>query len=288
MRRLTILRYALGGLAGLVLMTLPLTAVTPNAADLPPDEAAFFAAGMRLQQEAWRQFTALAEEPDADVDPRTIAYGKGLLLLNRQPVTQGALRDADGLFAQVAASGDDEVALAARYYQARLRELHFEPKDPEAAQEIYAELITEAPASFWGQLSFMKSAQLLLWAEGEPADAAETLDTLWARGDALLTHPVMRRLFFRFLGEAYLLYEVSERKGRDAFLESAAHGFMSSNNAADMLLRIAGLSVRLDEPAVALAHYRQYLAECPLDTRHQLAEEAIAALEEGKEVRYEP
>jgi tetratricopeptide (TPR) repeat protein len=91
------------------------------------------------------------------------AYGLALSLLNLQPKTRGNIERAQELFEELAANGEtDDLVINARYFLARIDQVHRTQVDPEAAIEAYRRLLEDFPDKPTAEKAVPKLASALL------------------------------------------------------------------------------------------------------------------------------
>ncbi|QYM78646.1 hypothetical protein K0B96_15280 [Horticoccus luteus] len=237
------------------------------------DSARYFA------NEAHHEFERVLKQPGGDT--REVRLGAALSLLSVQPVLPDNLARARATLHELA-TGDDEFALAAKYFEARMAQAFREEPDFDAAAAGYRALIREHGTNYWGQLALMKLAVLTLYVL--PADnAAARL----AAVEAMLpqAEPVNARDLHLMLADATLYYE---RPETDALAHLVAAGKLSEHLPlsetirADMYVQIGDLSARLGQLAQANAYAAKLAKEFPRDWRNWSLRQVIDAVAAGK------
>jgi tetratricopeptide (TPR) repeat protein len=91
------------------------------------------------------------------------AYGLALSLLNLQPKTNRNIERAQELLRGLAARGKtDDIVINARYFLARIDQVHLAQVDPEAAIEAYRRLLEDFPDQPLAEKAVPKLASILL------------------------------------------------------------------------------------------------------------------------------
>ena len=115
---------------------------------------------------------------------REARFGRGVALLDRQPVTPGQVDEARQLFIALADSGTDDAAQGARFFLGRIAQHHLaQPDDAEAARQFH-QLIAEHEESIWAQSALGRLALLEIYGLNTGATPAMRL----ANAEKLLAH----------------------------------------------------------------------------------------------------
>ena len=242
------------------------------------------------QDSAWRRSTellvddALAKLPtehsaSGDAEGRTIAYTRGVLLLNAQPKLQRNIDQARSLLETVRQTrGDDETGLSALYYLARIAQFYADPRDPAAAATLYSELIARAPRHPLAQEAAARLAALRLFEDVPPEEEAKRLAEFEGMADRL-TVPTARR-DLHFVLAAALLESTADKEGALRHLLAAEEaGIVRQELVGSTLVRIAVLARELGHREVAITHYKKFLASFQRDGRVYMLSEQLKALE---------
>lgn len=267
------LPLAAPALAFLVLGTAASSAL---AKDTTPDP---WAAALRFDySSAAKGFSRLhAASPD---DPRA-ALGLASALLGRQPRTQANILEARQILEQVAATSpaDSSFALAARLLLGRIAEDHLVPPRPEEARERYESLLREHAGR---PLADQAAVHLALIAAFRPPGEAPLESTaLHARIDelraAVRSPGVVREL--HALQASLLLQEQALSAALPHLLAARAIGYRQADRNSDADLSIAEIARETGDAALAVKHYRAFLAARPRDSRASTVRRHVAELE---------
>lgn len=214
-------------------------------------------------------------------------FAAAVMAIDYQPVTQDRLHAAEAKFAELA-RGDDELAAAAGYLQARMHQVHFQEPDYERAAELYRALAERQPRSHWAQLGLVKYSLLLLYALPAPSAPAERI----AAAEALLPQleePQLVRDLQLQLGRAGTFYEQPLDGVLPHFIIADRMGGLIGQAKEDLIVYIGELSLRAGHYAQARAYFERYLREYTYNMRLVTVKrrlEDLAALEakarEGK------
>lgn len=207
-----------------------------------------------------------------------VQLGRAAALMNSQPRLPSKLAEAQRVLEEIAAGhpGTDE-AMAAEYLLARLENDYRRPGDFARAAAIYRRVIDREPGHFFAQLALSKYAFVRLYEAIAPGEQAARFAELEALGTRL-TLPFARRNFHYLMGDAAMRFGLSRRTARDHYRQAIEAGIPFRRNLADAYLRVAEISVELDEPDEARRFYQRYLDEFPIETRRKLIEDRLAAL----------
>ncbi len=209
---------------------------------------------------------------------REAAFAAAVVLLDRPPVTDAKLTTAAAQLADLA-RGDDEIAAAAGYLEARLYQAHFFSPDPARAARAYAALAARQPHSPWAQLGLVKLALLRLYVLPEPASPAARV----AAAEALLAQveiPALQRDLHLVLGRGRLFFQLPGVLPH--LLAADRIGGLAGTVRSDLQLQIAELSRRAGEPAQARRYFKAFLAENEVDPRVYTVRARLAEMA-GKE-----
>lgn len=122
-------------------------------------------------EEAWRDLATLKvtdahsafEEAYKMTESQESAYGLALCLLNTQPKTNGNIEEARRLLEGLADDGEtDATKINARYFLARIDQVHQTEIDREAAIEAYRSLLEDFPDNSLAEKAVSKLASALL------------------------------------------------------------------------------------------------------------------------------
>lgn len=249
-------------------------AVSRSTADSAVD--AWLALDERRLEDAARLFTQARR--DGDTSART-TYGLALARLNAQPRTRGTLDNARATFAAVTTDhpGTEE-GIRARYFLARIDQIHAYTPNPVAARTAFLALLTDHPDHLFAQLGLAKVADIDLYDPTlSPADRLARFEQLSARSPAL-THWPARRDFHQFMAQAALYFDLPLPLAQTHLMAALDAGFSSAINRANILFRAAEVARALDDAALAHRLYDEFVTVLPRDARARLARERRDAL----------
>ncbi len=227
-----------------------------RAATPPSDEVteAWQLVANHLGRDAYGKLDEIAGPPT-----RERTFAQAVIAIDYQPVTQSRLHETEAIFEQLA-RGDDEIAAASAYLQARMYQIHYQQQDYAKAAALYRALAARQPHSHWAQLGLVKTGLLLLYALPEPAKPADRI----AAAAALLPQIEDRKLWRDLqlqLGRAGTFYEQPLDTVLPHLLAAdQVGGFIGQVNA-DLLTMIGELSLRAGHYAQARAYFERYLRE---------------------------
>lgn len=151
-------------------------------------------AGGQQLDEAWQDLATLKvsdahaafEKAHKTTGTQESAYGLALSLLNLQPKTNRNIERAQEMLEELAADGEtDAFIINARYFLARIDQVHRTEVDPEAAIESYRRLLEDYPDNPLAEKAVPKLATALL-IQNLPDDVWEArYDEVSARMDRL-------------------------------------------------------------------------------------------------------
>ena len=186
-------------------------------------------------------------------------FAQAVVAIDYQPVTQSRLHEAEVVFEELA-GGDDEIAAASAYLQARMHQVHFQQPDYVRAAELYRALAARQPHSHWAQLGLVKVGLLLLYVLPAPATPVERI----AAAAALLPRieeKELRRDLQLQLGRAGTFYEQPLDTVLPHLLAADAVGGLVGQTYTDLLAAIGELSLRAGHYAQSRVYFERYLKE---------------------------
>lgn len=259
--------------AGLCCVLLPLAGAAAPAGDGTTEAWQFMA--KQLPRDAYARLGRIPGAPS-----REQVLASAVVAVDYQPVTPDRLHDAEAVFAELA-RGDDEVADAAAYMQARLYQVHFQSPDYLRAAALYRALAERHPASHWAQLGLVKLGLLLLYTLPEPAAPAERI----AAATALLTRiqdvKLQRDLHLQ-IAHAGTFYEQPLDSVLAHLKEVDRIGGLVGQVPEDLAVALGELSLRAGHYAEARAYFEAYLRDFTPNLRSVTVRrrlEDLAALE---------
>ncbi len=142
---------------------LMLTALSVSGADGTVPDPQLDAAWLDLATLKVSDAHAAFEKAYKKTGSQESAYGLALSLLNLQPKTNGNLEAAQELLEGLAADGETDAAMInARYFLARIDQVHRKEVDPDAAVEAYRRLLEDYPEHPLAEKAVPKLATALL------------------------------------------------------------------------------------------------------------------------------
>jgi len=205
--------------------------------------------------------------------------GLAVALLGLQPKSQGNVNRARELLTPLAESGTvDDLTLQARYFLARIAQLHDREPDLDLARRHYRHLFTEHPQAPLAQVAAVKYVLLSVNAVVEASVMRNALAELESLAP-LFTYAPARRDYHALMAIAYLRHAPDELVAARAHsLAAEEAGYADAERRVSNLLRIAELSRVLGDAATARLYYERFLASASRDTRVLLVRERLAAL----------
>jgi len=223
-------------------------------------------------------FTDLAADPNWPLR-RDALFGRALALLNTQPQTQDKVRLAEALFAEVrSVSAADDLGIGARYFSARLHQVHFQPANVARAREELLALGNDHPGHYLGQLAWVRLAFIELFAPGE----AEAKRAVLARYEALSLPWIDEHLsavFHTVLGDATMVIFGDAVRATVHYRKVVQNPEVRELTLVDALVRIGETAHQAGVADVATDAYRQVLALSPRDPRAWFIRNRLAGLE---------
>jgi hypothetical protein len=230
--------------------------------------------------QALKVFDPATKSADAAV-AREARFGRGVALLDLQPVSPAQIEEARGLLTALAESGDDDIAAGARFFLGRIAQHHQAKPDAAEAARQFRLLLAGHEPSVWAQSAVSRLALLELY-ELDPARppaagvaAAEQLLAHAHTADAQceLHLAIANAIFYHRLpvGGALPHLLAAERLGR-----------MNWTARSETLVEIAELSRLSGQREQAAKFYRLFLAENPRDLRHYIVKERLAEVTRDK------
>lgn len=243
---------------------------------------------------AWQLMaSSLARDAYARLDrikgapTREQEFAQAVVVIDYQPVTPDRLHEAEAVFAELA-RGDDEIADAAAYMQARLHQVHYQQPDPVRAAALYRALADRHPASHWAQLGLVKLGLLLLYALPEPAAPAERMAAATALLPRIKEEKLQRDLHLQ-IAHAGTFYEQPLDTVLPHLIEVDRIGDLVGQAPEDLAIKLGELSLRAGQYAQARAYFEAYLRNFTPNIRSVTVRrrlEDLAALEaKAKEAR---
>ena len=217
----------------------------------------------------------------AATDPmvaRQARFGRGVSLLDLQPVTESQLREATRIFTALAESGTDDPAQGALFFLGRIPQHHQAVPDGALAIRNYRRLVTAYPESIWAQTALTRLALLELYAP----DGAAGSDQRVARAEKLLAlahTPDSESDLHLAVAYAIFFYRLPPTRALPHLLAVERLGRVTGTIRYHALLQIAELSRLGGEKAQAEHYFRQFLVKFPAAGEVGAVRERLADLE---------
>ncbi len=220
---------------------------------------------------------AKAYTPRDEVDARAVRLAMGLALMNYQPRTDDTIRRALVEFeALIAHGGDDEAAITARFFTARIWQMHAEPVDLRRARALYVALAKDHPGHRLAQYAWVKVGTMDLYLDHGP-DAKTRIRRVEGYLDKL-SDPAVRRSLRHVLGQACQVLIDDPARALIHYEAALADGLAKDNLLADVMLRAAECARRVGDSGKARGYLNTYLERYPRSHASQLAREILASL----------
>jgi len=231
----------------------------------PSRATAWQDASRLLLKDAHRTFveTKVAAGPER----REARFGEAITILNLQPRTDAHIGRSRRLLENlVAEHADDEVDVFARFFLARLLELHVQPAETAVARHLYRELVDAHPGD---PLAERAAAQLVLidaYADISPGERQRRLTALENLGPRLTT-PAGRRDFYLNLGNACIDFGLGSDRALNYLLVADRAGITDPTTQANTWIAIGELARATGQIPLARTYYDRFLAAFPRDSR---------------------
>jgi TolA-binding protein len=220
---------------------------------------------------------AKAHVPLNAADARAAKLAMGLALMNYQPRTDETIKGALAAFEDLVATGvDDEATIAARYFIARIWQMHAEPADPRLARSLYLALARKHPTHRLAQYAWVKIGTMDLYLDHSP-DAKARIRRVEGYLDKL-SDPAVRRSLRHVLGQACQVLVDDPERALTHYEAALADGIAKDNLLADVMLRAAECARRVGDAGKARSYLNSYLERYPRSHASQLAREILASL----------
>jgi len=228
-------------------------------------------ASMLFINEAYDDFMQIRKTGES---PREADFGVALMLLNKQPKSDGNLDRAAGIFERISGSGDDDLGMLAGYYRARIEQIHRRTQNPAKAVELFTKLIERHPEHPMAQFAVVKRAMIEIYDDSPLESKRQLLAALDETADEM-THPPAKRDLELLLADSYARLFQDDGRTLDHLLAADAIGITRAKPRADVWIRIAELARLLGKKDVAATYYRKFLKEFQRDNRHYTIEERL-------------
>jgi hypothetical protein len=209
---------------------------------------------------------------------REAHFGRGVALLDKQPVSASQIAEARALFTALADSGTDDPAQGARFFLGRIAQHHqAQPDAPEAARQ-FRRLIAEHEDSVWAQSALSRLALVELYELEQSSPPAVRI----AAAEKLLAHahaPAAESELHLAIADATFFYRLPPGGALPHLLAAERLGRLDWTARAEVLVQIAELSRLAGERRQAARFFRTFLQENPRDLRHYIVAERLAEME---------
>ncbi|MBK8856114.1 MAG: tetratricopeptide repeat protein [Opitutaceae bacterium] len=214
-------------------------------------------------------------------DPATVRearFGRAVALLARQPIEPAQIEAARVIFAGLAGEENSDIALAARFYLARIAQHHAAQPDEAAAVGYYRQIIELQPESIWAQTALSRLAILQIY----PLDAVQSPAERISRTEKLLDlarGPAAQCELHWLLAEAVFFYQLPAVQALPHLLAAEKLGRLDAVAQADVTVQIAEVSVIAGDVEQARTFYQKLLDGFPRDQRRFMVQQKLAALD---------
>ena len=254
--------------------------------------AAVLAATLPAAEDAWTrisrfEFNAAADELGATREPSTREQrlAHAVALLNRQPRTPGTIDAAAGRLAEIVTEkSSDDVGRWARFFNARIAQLHRQPADAVRASAIFRELIAEDVSHPAAQRALLKLAVLLVYDPDVEPDRARGFRAAEELG-AQLADDAGRAELRLMLGRAAIFFRLPAEVCIAHLQAALESGVATPFLRAATLFALGEFARESGRRDLALTSYRRFLAENQRDQRVMLVREHLATLEQTTAAR---
>ena len=209
---------------------------------------------------------------------REAQFGRGVALLDEQPVTVSQVEEARALFAALAWSGTDDFAQGARFFLGRIAQHHLAQPDAAEAARQFRQLIAEHESSVWAQSALSRLALLEIYELDLSSPPAARL----AEAEKLLAHartPSAESELHLAMADAIFFYRLPATGALPHLLAAERLGRLDWTARMDVLVQIAELSRLAGNREQAARFYRTFLKENPRDLRHYDVSQRLAEVE---------
>jgi tetratricopeptide (TPR) repeat protein len=225
-----------------------------------------------------RQALEVFDRHLSDANPavaREARFGRGVALLDRQPVSPAQVEEARALFTVLADSGRDDPAQGARFFLGRIAQHHLAIPDAAEAARQFRLLIAADENSVWGQSALGRLALLEIY-ELNPAWAPAAR---LAEAEKLLAHAhtsAAQSDVHYAIADAVFFYRLPPAGALPHLLAAERLGRLDWTARAEVLVQIAELSRLSGNRPQAAQFYRTFLKENPRDLRVYIVKERLA------------
>jgi hypothetical protein len=219
---------------------------------------------------------------DLEDGPREARFGYAVSLLSATPSTKLRLDEAEQIFSDLSATGNDDYGLGARFLLGRLTQIYRSPSDPTAAAEHFRWLVENHPESRWGQIALTKLAMVLVYTLPGAGTPAERI----AEGRKLLdlaSIPDSRRDINMILASAHFHYKLEPTDALPFLIAAEAGGNLDVGTRSDVLVRIGELMVLDGRKDEAIEYYQKFVDDFYGAARRYAVQQKSLELQEGRD-----
>lgn len=186
---------------------------------------------------------------------------------------------AQRIFRIIIADNDaDAIALASRYYLARIMQSNPYERDISQAKTLYWELYDEWPERFFGQMALVKYVTLHIYDDdGTGSGMRERIESI----EPLIpdmTIPELQQNVHRIVGEAYANFEIDPVLAYEHLLEAYHLGIKITSVKIEVLEKIARLGEEIGKTERALKAYDELILIAPAHENRKLFKEGAERL----------
>lgn len=214
--------------------------------------------------------------------PREARFGYAVSLLSSTPSTEQKLNDAEVVFEDLAASGEDHFALGSRYLLGRLYQIYRSPSDPTRAAEQFRQLVALNRDSRWGQMALTKLTMVVVFALPDAGEPEQRIQAGRELLDLAIT-PDAQRDINMILASAHFHYDLEPTGALPFLLAAEEGGYLDVGTRSDVLVRIGELLVLAGRTDEAIVYYQRFVDDFYGAARRYAVEQKILALQEGRE-----
>jgi len=264
-------------LAGLFLICgLALTSggIAESAGPESMEERGWQEASIFLFQEAHETFSDRRQPAS-----RESALGEAVTFLGLQPrTTRNVQRAQEALQKLIDENPDDSVGLAARFFLARLFEIHLSDPDLSKARELYDSLRLEGAGDPFAEMAASRVAIIDLYQTGgDPESMTLVLESIKDFPENLKT-PIGRREFFANVGLTLVDMDGDPGEALQYLLAAAEYSFPLPQVESIVFLAIGQLAEDAGDLATAKDFYSQFVEQFPRDARRYSVERMLEEL----------
>ncbi len=209
---------------------------------------------------------------------REAQFGRGVALLDKQPVTPSQVEEARAIFVALTKDGTDDFAQGARFFLGRIAQHHLAQADPAEASRQFRQLIAEHESSVWAQSALGRLALLEIYELNPAAAPAARL----SEAEKLLVHartPAAQSEVHVAIADATFFFHLPAAGALPHLVAAERLGRLDWATRSDVLVQIAELSRLAGDRAQAAKFYRTFLAENPRDLRGYIVRQRLAEME---------